>query len=112
MRGAARLFAEVGRRAHEQRPAVVAAEHAGEEVQAVRGEDLVDDCPARGQAHAARAHLVGRPDVSVGVQGAAVGPDLQLAQCLCERVSSGVGATCAQTRRSVREPSSPIVNAV
>ena len=43
MRCAARLFAEVVCRAHEQRPAVVAAEHAGEDVQAVRGEDLVDD---------------------------------------------------------------------
>ena len=66
MRCAARLFAEVVCRAHEQRPAVVAAEHAGEDVQAVRGKDLVDDraamvtwmrsisAPARGWRSVAR----------------------------------------------------------
>jgi hypothetical protein len=85
MRCAARLFAEVGRRAHEQRAAVVAAEHAGEDVQALRGGDLVDDRASGGEAHAAGADLVGRPDVSVGVQGAAVGPEPQLAQGLRER---------------------------
>src|SRR5829696_7884228 len=42
-RGAARLLVEVGRGAHEQRAAVLAAEHAGEDVEALGHRDLVDD---------------------------------------------------------------------
>jgi hypothetical protein len=76
------LLGEVGGRAHQQRQAVVAAEHAGEDVQALGGEDLVDDLASRGQAHAASAHLVGGPDVPFGVKRAAVGTELQLGRRL------------------------------
>jgi hypothetical protein len=56
----------------------VAAEHAGEDVQALGGDDLA----SRGQAHAASAHLVGGPDVPFGVKRAAVGTELQLGRRL------------------------------
>ena len=91
VRGAARLFAEVGRGADQQRAAVVAAEHAGEEVQALGRRDLVDDLAAGSQAHAPCADLVGRPDVPLGVQRAAVGTELQLPQRLGERGELGGG---------------------
>ena len=68
---------EVGRRAHQQRPRVLAAEHAGKAVEACRSRDLVDDRAARSEPHAARANLVGRPDVAVGVERTAVGSERQ-----------------------------------
>ena len=77
---AVRLCSAKSGAAHISSVRPVAAEHAGEDVEALGGGDLVDDLAARGQAHAASAHLVGGPDVPFGVKRAAVGTELQLGQ--------------------------------
>jgi hypothetical protein len=54
---------EVGCGAHEQGPAILAAERAGEAAESLGGVDLLHDLAPGGDADAARAGLVGRPDV-------------------------------------------------
>ena len=76
---------EVGRGAEQQRPAVVAAEHAGEDAEAFRRPDLLDDLAARRDAPQRAADRVGRPDVLLGVERAAVGAVLELGDRLLER---------------------------
>jgi hypothetical protein len=82
---AAGLLVEVGRGAHQDGAAVLATQHAGEHVESVGSRHLLDDLPARGDAAAAGVHLVGGPDVLLGVESAAVRPEAELAQRLLER---------------------------
>ena len=112
-RAALRCLGEVGRGAQQQRAAVLAAEHAGEDAEALGHRDLVDDLAAGRDPDAARADLVGRPDVPLGVERAAVGRRTASWPSVSSSVvNAGVGATCAHTRRSLSEPSASIVNAV
>ena len=60
--------------------------------------DLVDDLAAGRQPHAAGADLVGRPDVALGVERAAVRPEPQLRERLRERRELGRRARPAPRR--------------
>ena len=112
MRCAARLLAEVGRRAYEQRAAVVAAEHAGEDVQA-SGAGISSTISPPGARRTQRAPTSSAAQMCPSASRAQPsGPNRSWPSVSASVVSSGVGATCAQTRRSVRAPSSPTVNAV
>jgi hypothetical protein len=66
------VLRDVRRCAHEQRPAVLAAEHAGVDAESPGAGDGVDDLLALGHPHHPAAHRVGRPDAALGVQRAPV----------------------------------------
>jgi hypothetical protein len=68
---------EVRSRAKEECPPVLSAEHAGEELQVLRSSDLFDDLATWSEATAAAASCIGRPDVPVGVERAAVRRDVR-----------------------------------
>jgi hypothetical protein len=75
--------------AHKQRAPVLAAQHAGEHVQSLGGRDLIDDLAPASHSRAARAGLVGGPDIAVRVKRGAVGSELQLGEHLLERAELG-----------------------
>ena len=103
--GLARVLAvvldEVGRGAQQQRPSVLAAEHAGKRAEPLRELDLVDDLAAGRDPAGRPAEPVGDPHVALGVQAAAVGREAHLREHLGHRAGLDGGAIWPQTRRSV-----------
>jgi hypothetical protein len=94
------VLEEVRRRAQQQGAAVVATELAGVDAEALGAGDLIDDLATRRHAHAPVAEGVGRPDVALGVEGAAVGRHLDLGHALRRTSRHGSGPNSAHTRRS------------